>query len=187
MWTIPNAISLARLGLIPVFLWLLLGRDDTAAAAWVLFVVGSTDWVDGFVARRLDQVSEFGKMLDPVADRVAVAVAVVAGLAADVLPPWLAVPLIVREILVALASGALFLRGFRPVDVRYLGKVATGLVYSGVVWMFFAVGYDWRWLEVIASVVGGVGLVLYYLVLVPYASDVRARLAEQRQEIDERT
>jgi cardiolipin synthase len=178
MLTIPNAISVTRLALVPLFLWLLFGRDDTAAAAWVLFVIGSTDWVDGFVARRLDQVSEVGKILDPVADRVAVAVAVVAGLTADVLPEWLAVPLLIREGFVGFASVFLVLRRVGPVDVRYLGKVATGLVYSGVVWMFFAVGYDWNWLEVAASVAGGVGLVLYYLVLIPYAGDVRARLAQ---------
>ena len=182
MWTVPNLISLARLALVPVFLWLLFGQDDVAAAAWLLFVIASTDWVDGYIARRFNQVSEIGKLLDPIADRVAIAVAVVAGLIADVLPSWLAIPLILREALVAVASVALFLMKSEPAEVSSLGKRATWLVYSSVVWMFFSIGYDWRWLEIIAGVVGAIGLVLYYWVLVPYASDVRTRLAQRGEE-----
>ena len=73
--TIPNAVSLVRLLLIPVFVWLVL-IEQTAWAGVLLGFIGATDWIDGYLARRLDQVSEVGKMLDPVADRLAVAVAV---------------------------------------------------------------------------------------------------------------
>lgn len=180
MLTVPNVISMARLALVPFFLWLLVGRDDPAAAGWVLFVIGSTDWVDGFLARKLNQVSELGKLLDPLADRIAVAAAVIAGFATDVLPAWLAVPLIVREVAVAIAALLLWRRGIGRIDVRYLGKWATALVYGAVTWMFWGVGYDIDWIKVFAGTMGVAGLVLYYYVLVPYARDVRAKLAAQQ-------
>ena len=64
-WTVPNAISFARLLCVPVYLVLLFGRDNRAAAAWLLAALGMSDWVDGYLARRFDQVSELGKLLDP--------------------------------------------------------------------------------------------------------------------------
>ena len=77
------------------------GRGRGRRRRLALGVIGATDWVDGYLARRLDQVSELGKLLDPVADRLAVASAVVGGLIAGVLPPWFAWALIVREALIA--------------------------------------------------------------------------------------
>ena len=86
MLTIPNLISVIRLGLIPVFLWLLLARDNPFAAGWLLGGIAATDWVDGYLARRLDQVSEVGKFLDPLADRIAIIAAVIGGLISGYLP-----------------------------------------------------------------------------------------------------
>ena len=178
MFTIPNLISLIRLGLIPLFLWLLFGKDDPAGAGTVFFVIAWSDWVDGYLARRLNQVSELGKLLDPLADRIAVAVAVVFGWVAGVLAPWFAAALIVREGLVALAAVAVFVRGAdRTVEVRYLGKVATFVVYSAVTWFYWADGWDWRWLEILAFLGGTAGLAIYYYVLVDYWQDVKAKLA----------
>lgn len=178
MFTIPNLISLIRLALIPVFLWLLFGKDDPAAAGWLFFFIAWSDWVDGYLARRLNQVSELGKILDPLADRIAVFVAVVFGWVAGVLAPWFAIALIVRESLVALAALAVVLRGAeRTVDVRYIGKVGTFMVYSAVTWFYMAEGWEWRWLEIVAFVVGTIGLAIYYYVLVDYAADVRAKLS----------
>lgn len=178
MFTIPNLISLIRLGLIPWFLWLLFAKDDPAGAGMLFFVIASSDWVDGYLARRLNQVSELGKILDPLADRVAVAVAVVFGWVAGVLAPWFAAALILRESLVALAALAVVVRGAeRTVEVQYLGKVATFLVYSAVTWFYCAAGWEWRWLEILAFVVGTAGLAIYYYVLGDYWRDVRAKLA----------
>ena len=67
--TIPNVITFVRLLCLPVYLWLLLGLDNRAAAAGLLAVLGATDWVDGYIARHFNQVSSLGKVLDPVADR----------------------------------------------------------------------------------------------------------------------
>ena len=82
--TLPNLISVVRLALIPL-LWWWMATDHVAAAGWLLGVIGSTDWIDGYLARRLNQVSEVGKFLDPLADRLAVAAAVVGGLVFDII------------------------------------------------------------------------------------------------------
>jgi len=178
VFTIPNLISVIRLGLIPVFLWLLFGKDDPAGAGSVFFVIAWTDWVDGYLARRLNQVSELGKLLDPLADRIAVAVAVIFGWVAGVLAPWFAVALIVRESLVGLAAIVVIVRGAdRTVEVRYLGKLATFMVYSAITWFYWAEGWGWSWLEALAFVGGTIGLAIYYWVLMDYARDVRAKLA----------
>ena len=177
MLNIPNLISLIRLGLIPVFLWLLFGKDDPAGAGSVFFVIAWTDWIDGYLARRLNQVTELGKLLDPLADRIAVAVAVIFGWVAGVLAPWFAAALIVRESLVAIGAVVGVLRGAGRIDVRYLGKVATFMVYSAVRWFYWAEGWDLEWLEALAFIGGTVGLVLYYWVLVDYGRDFKAKLA----------
>ncbi|MFM7872886.1 MAG: CDP-alcohol phosphatidyltransferase family protein, partial [Actinomycetota bacterium] len=76
--TWPNLITLVRLCCLPVFVWLLLGAEEPGYAALILGGLGATDWVDGWVARRFDQVSEFGKKFDPTADRILFIVALVA-------------------------------------------------------------------------------------------------------------
>ena len=171
--TIPNLISFARILLIFLFAWLVLVADEIAIAGWLLVVIGSTDWIDGYLARRMGQVTELGKLLDPVADRLAVATAVIAGLIAGVLPAWFAWVLIVREALIAI--GALFI-GFKvgtKLAVRDLGKLATLLLYASVAWFYIGVGTPFRPLEIAAWVVGIPGLVLYYVVGVQYFADAR--------------
>jgi cardiolipin synthase len=167
--TIPNLISVIRLFLIPVFLWLLFARDNPFAAGWLLFIIGSTDWVDGYLARRLDQVSEVGKFLDPLADRLAVTTAVVGGLISGDIPPWFAWALIVREALIGAGALIVALKGHTKLDVRQMGKVATLLLYMAVGWFF--IGATWDWGLLIAWVTGVPGLVLYYIVGVQYAGD----------------
>lgn len=176
--TLPNVISFVRLLMVPVFLWLLLVEDEVAGAGWLLGVIASTDWVDGYLARRLGQVSELGKLLDPVADRLAVAAAVVGGLIAGVLAPWFAWALIVREALIAIGALVLGARAGSKLAVRRLGKLATLLVYASIAWLYVGIGTPARWLEVLAWVVGVPGLVLYWLVGVQYLGDARKVLAD---------
>jgi cardiolipin synthase len=95
--TIPNLISAVRVGLVPLFLWLLFGADAPTAAGLMLGVIGGTDWIDGYLARRLQQVSELGKILDPIADRLAITAAVIGGWVAGVLPWPVALALVLRE------------------------------------------------------------------------------------------
>src|SRR5205085_4163358 len=123
--TVPNVISLVRLACVPVFLWLLFGRDDRAAAALLLAALGATDWVDGYIARHFNQVSTVGKVLDPTADRVLLAVAVVALLIDGALPPVMAWLVLVREILVSVGVVALAAAGARRIDVQWAGKAGT--------------------------------------------------------------
>lgn len=179
MLTIPNLISFVRLLLVPVFLWLLFGRDNVAGAGWLLGVIGSTDWIDGYLARRLDQVSKVGEFLDPLADRLAVASAVVGGLIAGVLVPWFAWAIIVREVLIA--GGALFVgaKAGAKLQVRRLGKLATLMLYSAIAWLYIAVGADVTWLEWLAWAVGVPGIVLYWVVGFQYFGDARKIVAAE--------
>jgi cardiolipin synthase len=129
LWTVPNAVSFLRLLCVPLFVVLLFGRENRAAAAWLLAILGMTDWVDGFLARRLDQVSELGKILDPVADRLALIVGIGGILIDGSAPVWVAVAVLVRELAVALAGIGLGALGVRRIDVTWWGKVGTFLLY----------------------------------------------------------
>ena len=179
-WTIPNIISVARLAAIPAFLWLLLVEDEVAAAAVLLMIIGATDWIDGYLARRLGQVSAIGKVLDPLADRLAIAAAVIGGWIANVLPDWFAGLLVLREVVGAMISAVLWMRLKQALVVRYLGKVATTLIYASVPAFYLAaadIGRDV--LYPAASVAGAVGVVLYYWVGVLYVNDARQMLRAQ--------
>jgi cardiolipin synthase len=176
--TVPNLISVARLAALPIFIWLLVFRGDTLGAALLLAAIGASDWLDGVLARRLGQVTELGKFLDPLADRAAIAAALFGGWVAGVVPPWLAASLAVREGLVALASLWLAIRRIPQLEVRYLGKLATAFLYVAFpVFYLAAAGLAPSALRAIGWASGLAGAVLYYLVLVQYTGDVRRRLA----------
>ncbi len=174
--TVPNLVSLIRLALVPLFLWLLVVEERPIPAGLLLGVIGSTDWVDGFLARRLNQVSRAGELLDPVADRLAVAAALVGGLVTGALPAWFAWALLVREAAIAVGAGYVALIARATVDVRRLGKLATLLVYAGVAWLLIGVGGDVTWAEWLGWATGIPGLALYYLVALQYLGDARTAL-----------
>lgn len=123
--TVPNVLSVLRLCCVPLFLWLLFAEENRLAAAWLLAGLGATDWVDGYVARRFDQVSALGKVLDPVADRVLLIVGVVAITIDGSVPIVVAVLSLTREVLVATATVTLALLGARRIDVTWFGKAGT--------------------------------------------------------------
>lgn len=123
--TVPNLISIARLGCIPWFIWLLFGAEDRMWAALLLGGLGATDWVDGWAARRLGQVSELGKILDPTADRLLLLVAVPCLLVDGTIPGWFALTVLVREVLVGAATLALAALGAQRIDVSWWGKTGT--------------------------------------------------------------
>jgi cardiolipin synthase len=123
--TVPNAITVVRLACVPVFLWLLLGADRPAVAAWLLAVLGATDWVDGYIARHFDQVSELGKVLDPVADRLLFFVGIGGILATGAVPLPVAVIVLVREVVVGGTTVLLGVLGARRIDVTWFGKAGT--------------------------------------------------------------
>lgn len=130
--TWPNAFTLLRLLCIPIFVWLLFGRDNRAAAAWLLAALGSTDWVDGYLARRLDQGSEFGKLFDPTVDRLLFLVAVPSIVIDGSMPWWVAFLILAREGLVAIGALYLAFRKVEPFAVTWEGKTGTFLLFFAV-------------------------------------------------------
>ncbi|CAN5388838.1 CDP-alcohol phosphatidyltransferase family protein [soil metagenome] len=131
VFTIPNALSFVRLLGVPLFLWLVLGPEEDEWALVVLMLSGVTDYLDGYLARRLNQSSKFGAILDPVADRCYI-LAVVVGLALrDVIPWWLAVILPLRDVFLFSLVPFLRTRGYSSLPVHFLGKAATAsLLYA---------------------------------------------------------
>ena len=129
--TIPNALSLLRIAGIPLFVWLLLGPHQDVLALIVLAVAAVTDWLDGKLARWLNQTSRFGAMLDPAADRLYVLATLVAFVIRGIVPLWFALVLAIRDIAVGLCLLLLRRAGYRPPEVLYLGKAATfSLLYA---------------------------------------------------------
>ena len=131
VWTLPNLLSFLRLLGVPAFLWLVLGPRADGWALVLLALSGVTDYLDGFLARRLGQTSVLGQVLDPVADRLYI-LAVVVGLALrDVIPWWLAVSLPLRDVLLWGLVPLLRTRGYSALPVHFLGKSATfNLLYA---------------------------------------------------------
>ena len=123
--TDPNVITSVRLACLPLFVYLLFGRDNPAAAAFLLALLGATDWVDGYVARHFDQVSTVGKVLDPVADRLLFFVGVGAIIVYGGAPLWFSVVVLAREVFVSLAVLALAALGAKRIDVTWYGKAGT--------------------------------------------------------------
>lgn len=126
--TWPNLITFARLLCIPVFVWLLFGRDNRAAAAWLLAALGSTDWVDGWIARRFDQATELGALFDPTVDRLLFLVAVPCLVLDGSIPTVVAVLALAREGLVAVAALVLGALGVGRFPVTWEGKTGTFLL-----------------------------------------------------------
>jgi cardiolipin synthase len=131
VWTLPNAVSALRLLGVPLFLWLVLGPEADVLALVLLMVSGFTDWLDGYLARRLNQTSKLGEILDPVADRLYI-LAVVVGLAVrDIIPWWVALILPARDAFLWCLVPFLRTRGYSALPVHFLGKAATfNLLYA---------------------------------------------------------
>lgn len=182
--TLPNVITLVRLACLPVFLWLLFGAEDRAAAAWLLAALGVTDWVDGYLARHMHQESELGKVLDPVADRLLFFVGAGGILIDGSVPTWFAVIVLVRETLVGGATLLLAALGARRIDVTWFGKAGTfGLMMAFP--LFLASHSDLSWADtagVLAWLTGIPGLVLSLYAAVLYVPLARRALAEGRAE-----
>ena len=179
--TVPNAISFVRLLGVPLFLYLLLGPEADVAAVIVLAVGGTTDWVDGYVARRLRQVSRLGELLDPAVDRLYILATLLAFTVREVVPWQFTAALLARE-LVLLASLAVLRRaGYGPPPVHYVGKTATFIILAafpvlllahaveGAAGAAFPIGWGLAWW----------GLALYWAAAVLYVMQT-AQLVRSR-------
>ena len=131
VWTVPNALSFLRLLGVPLVVWLILGPQADAAAVVVLVLAGLTDWLDGHLARRWNQRSRIGQLLDPVADRLYI-LAIIGSLAIrGIIPWWLVIVLAARDVMIALLVPILHTRGYSTLPVHFLGKAATfSLLYA---------------------------------------------------------
>ncbi len=180
--TVPNAITAVRLASVPIFLWLLFGAHHQTAAAIVLAVLGATDWVDGYVARRWHQVSTVGKVLDPTADRVLVATAVISVIVAGAVPLWFGILTLVRE---ALVSGAVLLLaslGAERIDVLWVGKAGTFGLMAAYPTFLLAHGHaGWQQpIEVVAWLMAVPAIVLAWVAAAAYVPVARRALARGR-------
>ena len=176
--TLPNALSAARILLIPAFVWLIVDRDTTFTGLLLFGVVVCTDWLDGYVARRTGQVSEVGKMLDPTADRLAIAAGLVALVARGAFPLWAALLIMVRDVAILIAGVMLLVTRKARIEVRFVGKVATfslvvaiGLIaWGNLGYPFSAAARAVGWFVYVA------GIAEYYVATALYAGDLRRAL-----------
>ena len=143
VWTLPNAISVLRLLGVPLFLWLLLGPEADGWAVVVLMVSGFTDWLDGKLARWLNQSSRLGALLDPAADRLYIVSTLVALSLREIIPLWIVVVLVGRELVLGVALLVLRRYGYPPLQVHYLGKAATLLLLYAFPGLMLADGDGW--------------------------------------------
>lgn len=171
-WTVPNLITVARMALIVVFGFLLVAEHDVWAIA-VLAVAGFSDFLDGYLARRWNQQTELGRILDPAADRI-LTVVVVLGLALrEIIPWWLVVVLLMRDVMVGIALLVGRRRGGSTPSVTFLGKLATALLYVFLPLAYLAVVAfpSWTWLHVIAIAGATCAAALYWWSGIGYARE----------------
>ena len=129
--TVPNALSMLRLLGVPVFLWLILGPHADGLAIVLLVVSGITDYLDGWIARRWNQISRLGQLLDPLADRLYIFATLIGLGLRGILPWWFVGILVARDAILALTLPVLRRHGSGPLEVHYLGKAATfNLLYA---------------------------------------------------------
>jgi len=177
--TIPNALSFLRILLIPLIVGLIVHRPTSRAGLVVFGAVAATDWVDGYVARRTGQVSELGRVLDPVADRLAIAAGVIALVVRGAFPLWAALPILARDVVI-LAVGAIALaRAGVRIDVRFVGKAATFSLVVAIVavsWSRLGLPLPHAMLA-LGWIAYAIGIVEYAIATVAYAGDLRRALA----------
>ena len=176
--TVPNALSAARLCILP-YLYVVLARGDLAWGLAVGFVFGVTDFVDGYVARRFDQVTKLGQLLDPVSDRLFIMTVAVGIVVAGLVPWWAVAAIFVRDVLIFLVGAFLLSRGAGAPPVTRLGKASTfGLMWSYVALLAAGIIGTAREPQPAVYAVGFamlvVSLVLYWLTAVGYARVVLA-------------
>jgi cardiolipin synthase len=181
--TVPNVITLVRLSMIPVFLWLLFGLDNRVAAAALLAVLGATDWVDGWYARRYGQVTELGKVLDPTADRILFIVCVGGIIIADGAPIVFSVLVVAREVVVGGAMALLVLRGMKAPPVQWIGKLATALLMVAFP-CFLGGSADFQGHEIFTAagwIFGIPGLIISYYAAIKYVPIMRQAWAQRHE------
>jgi cardiolipin synthase len=183
--TIPNVISIIRLAGVPLFLWLVLVPEADGWAFAVLAISGVSDYADGYLARKLDQTSKLGEILDPVADRLYILSTIIALAVRDIIPWWLAVLLPARDAFLWILVPFLRTRGYSSLPVHFLGKAATAnLLYA---FPLLLLGHGTGIVATLAKVFGwafaiwGVGM--YWWAGLLYAWQVRILLGSTQRKV----
>jgi cardiolipin synthase len=184
IWTIPNALSLLRLLGVPLFLWLALGPEADGWAVVVLMVAGATDYLDGKIARRFNQYSRIGAVLDPAADRLYILAAIIALTVRDIVPWWLAAALVARDLVLAPTIPVLRRWGYGPLPVHFVGKAATLCLLYALPLLLLAAGDNG--LATVSRPVGWAftvwGTALYWVAAYLYLRQFRQVVAAARSE-----
>jgi cardiolipin synthase len=150
--TIPNALTALRGLGVPLFIWLALFKEADGWAIFVLAVGGATDYLDGKLARAWNQTSRFGELADPAIDRIYIVATLIVLYLREALPLWVILILIIRDLLLAVATLALTKKGLPPLQVTYLGKAATfNLLYA---FPFLLLSLSQSWVGTVAFVFG---------------------------------
>ncbi len=169
--TLPNLVTLIRLLLIPIFVYLSWSRSRLILGGLLLGLIGATDWIDGYLARRLNQTSTVGKVIDPSADRVLLIAAGIVSFHDNLIPTWLLLVIFAREIAVSSVVGTVAVKFKRRLDVVYYGKAGTLLMMFG--FPFFVVAGADTTLSPVFRVTGYVfllpGLAILFLALASYS------------------
>ena len=183
IWTVPNALSFGRLLGVPLFLWLLLGPEEDGWAIIVLMRAGISDWADGKIARALDQRSRLGTLLDPAADRLYIVATLVALALRDIVPMWLVLLLLAREVVLAILLVVVRRHGYQALQVHYVGKAATFILLYAFPSLLIAhagTGAIAAFAQPLAWALTIWGTALYLLAGVFYASQVFTLVRTER-------
>ena len=175
IWTIPNALSFLRLLGVPLFLWLVLVPQADGWAFILLAVAGATDWIDGYLARALDQRSRLGILLDPLADRLYIAATLIGLAIRGIIPWWLVVLLAARDVMLIALLPLLRRSGRVALPVTYVGKAATWCLLWG--FPLLLLGDSSTWLGTFALACGWAfalwGTALYWWAGIRYVQQAR--------------
>jgi cardiolipin synthase len=181
--SLPNVISFLRLLTVPVFIWLFAAEHTNAAV--VLYAIGAwTDFLDGYLARRLNSVTDLGKLLDPLADRIFIGALAVGLVITDVLPLWLALSIVARDVLLVAAFPFVDRRAVSRIPVTFAGKTATAALLAGLTLMAYA-ETTFPALEAIDEAGLGLvvfGAVLYWITAVQYAIEAFALMRSAKEK-----
>ncbi|MGH6915420.1 MAG: CDP-alcohol phosphatidyltransferase family protein [Stackebrandtia sp.] len=184
VWTLPNLVTMVRLCGIPLFCYLLLVPGHNMAAVVVLAAGGGSDWVDGYLARRLGQESRFGRLLDPMVDRLYILVAVAVLTLVHILPWMFTALLLAREAALFVTVIVLRAHGWAPLQVHYVGKTATFIVFVSFPVLVLAGMYApaETWARPLGWALAWWGIVLYWLSAAMYIGQSASMVRQARRE-----
>ncbi len=181
LWTAPNMLTIARFLCVPWFVWLIIS-DAYAGAVVVLVLLGSTDWIDGYIARRFNQESTVGTWMDPVADRAALIVVAATFVVDGVAPAWLIWTIVIPDVIL-IANALILFHGPLHLPVSNVGKVRTALLLLGAPLLLLqrVPGFEASWLGIAATTILAVGCVGHLIAFYGYFVAAHRKYRDERR------